>query len=147
MGFGSSESTIGPELGFGHVVGDRWDEPVLLLKVAWGGKSVGVDFRPPTAGGEVGHCYRDLFAEVRRVMGSLEELFPGLEHDGVEALRHRLAPGLERPREPGAQRRVRGEPLVLHPRRAARAGYRNLPFVIAETGMAVTRRPTLAPCP
>jgi alpha-galactosidase len=32
------------------VVGDHFDEPVLLVKVAWGGKSLAVDFRPPSAG-------------------------------------------------------------------------------------------------
>ena len=45
-GFGARGSTIGPELGFGHVVGDAFDEPVLLIKTAWGGKSLQKDFRP-----------------------------------------------------------------------------------------------------
>lgn len=136
VGFGSSESTIGPELGFGHVVGDRWDEPVLLLKVAWGGKSVGVDFRPPTAGGEVGHCYRDLFAEVRRVMGSLEELFPGLEHDGVELCGIGWHQGWN-DRVNQALNDAYEENLSCFIRDARRElGHRNLPFVIAETGMS-----------
>ena len=38
-GFGGAEDQIGPELGFGTVVGDHFDEPVLLIKIAWGGKS------------------------------------------------------------------------------------------------------------
>ena len=42
-GYGSS-SHIGPELQFGHVVGDSFDEPVLLIKTAWGGKSLFKDF-------------------------------------------------------------------------------------------------------
>jgi hypothetical protein len=50
VGFGAREDTIGPELGFGWVVGDALDEPVLLIKCAWGGKSLAVDFRPPSAG-------------------------------------------------------------------------------------------------
>ena len=29
---------IGPELGFGWVVGDAFEEPVLLIKLAWGEK-------------------------------------------------------------------------------------------------------------
>lgn len=32
--------TIGPELGFGWVMGDALDAPVLLMKCAWGGKSL-----------------------------------------------------------------------------------------------------------
>ncbi|MHC5058577.1 MAG: sialate O-acetylesterase [Planctomycetota bacterium] len=38
---------IGPELQFGHVIGDYIDEPVFLIKTAWGGKSLYKDFRPP----------------------------------------------------------------------------------------------------
>ena len=41
--------TLGPELGFGYVVGDHYDEQVLLIKAAWGGKSVKQNFRPPSA--------------------------------------------------------------------------------------------------
>ena len=48
-GFGSP-NRIGPELQFGFSMGDRLDEPVLLIKTAWGGKSLFRDFRPPSAG-------------------------------------------------------------------------------------------------
>ena len=47
-GYGAREGLIGPELGFGTVVGDAFDEPVLLIKLAWGGKSLAKDFRPPS---------------------------------------------------------------------------------------------------
>ncbi|MHC4544526.1 MAG: sialate O-acetylesterase [Planctomycetota bacterium] len=56
-GYGGS-SHIGPELQFGHVVGDYYDEPVLLIKTAWGGKSLFKDFRPPSSGGTVGQFYK-----------------------------------------------------------------------------------------
>ena len=32
-------------------------QPVLLLKTAWGGKSLDVDFRPPSSGGTVGETH------------------------------------------------------------------------------------------
>ncbi len=48
-GFGSPGRT-GPEYAFGHVVGEHHDEPVLLIKTAWGGKSIARDFRSPSAG-------------------------------------------------------------------------------------------------
>ena len=41
--------TIGPELGIGYVLGDHYDRQVLLIKAAWGGKSVKRNFRPPSA--------------------------------------------------------------------------------------------------
>ena len=40
---------IGPELGIGHVLGNHFEEPVLLIKAAWGGRAVKYSFRPPGA--------------------------------------------------------------------------------------------------
>ena len=48
VGYGSP-GKIGPELEFGNTMGDEWTEPVLLIKTAWGGKSIGRDFRPPSS--------------------------------------------------------------------------------------------------
>jgi hypothetical protein len=41
---------IGPEFTFGLTMDAALDEPVLLIKTAWGGKSLYYDFRPPSAG-------------------------------------------------------------------------------------------------
>jgi len=49
IGFGSP-GRIGPELEFGNTVGDHFDEQVLIIKTAWGGRSIGQDFRPPSSG-------------------------------------------------------------------------------------------------
>lgn len=38
---------IGPEVGFGHVIGEYEDEPVLVLKTSQGNRSLGWDFLPP----------------------------------------------------------------------------------------------------
>jgi alpha-galactosidase len=95
-GFGArAGETIGPELGFGWVVGDALDEPVLLIKCAWGGKSLAVDFRPPSAGkppyslGEktdaaiaadpsiLGKYYRETLALTKSALANLKNLVPG----------------------------------------------------------------------
>jgi alpha-galactosidase len=49
VGFGS-RNCIGPELEFGNTIGDHFKEQVLIIKTAWGGKSIGRDFRPPSSG-------------------------------------------------------------------------------------------------
>ncbi len=41
---------IGPELTFGLTMDAAFREPVLIIKAAWGGKSLHTDFRPPSAG-------------------------------------------------------------------------------------------------
>ena len=45
-----SGDKIGPEFTFGLVMDAAFDEPVLMIKAAWGGKSLHTDFRPPSAG-------------------------------------------------------------------------------------------------
>jgi alpha-galactosidase len=41
---------IGPEFTFGIAMEEAYDGPVLIIKTAWGGKSLHTDFRPPSAG-------------------------------------------------------------------------------------------------
>ena len=70
-GYGG-RSHIGPELQFGHVIGDGVADPVLLIKTAWGGKSLHVDFRPPGASGETGVFYTQMIAEIRQGLVELK---------------------------------------------------------------------------
>jgi len=95
VGYGARNDRIGPELGFGWVVGDASDQPVLLVKCAWGGKSLAVDFRPPSAGkipyalGKkpqeeieknpelVGRYYRETLALVKAALADVRNLVPG----------------------------------------------------------------------
>ena len=49
IGYGSPGRT-GVELEFGTMMGDHFEEPVLLIKAAWGGHSLYKLFRSPSAG-------------------------------------------------------------------------------------------------
>lgn len=75
---------FGAELQFGHVVGDRFQEQVLLIKTAWGGKSLYKDFRPPSSGGETGPYYTKMIAEVREALDKLKTDFPAYQDQGFE---------------------------------------------------------------
>ncbi len=68
---------FGPELAFGAVLGDAIDDPVLLVKTAWGGKSLYADFRPPSSGGEVGPYYRRMIDDIRTAIARAKEEIPG----------------------------------------------------------------------
>jgi hypothetical protein len=64
VGCGAGDNNIGPELGFGHVVGEYHEEPVLLLKASQGNRSLAWDFLPPgseryEADGKVYAGYKD----------------------------------------------------------------------------------------
>jgi alpha-galactosidase len=104
VGFGSP-GCIGPELQFGWTIGDRLDEPVLLIKISWGGRSLWRDFRPPSASlppdsalaamlaeaqkkkpettlddirKPFGQSYREMLAEVNDVLADPSAHFPAL---------------------------------------------------------------------
>jgi alpha-galactosidase len=110
VGFGSP-GCIGPELGFGTVIGDRQGGQVLLIKAAWGGKSLYRDFRPPAAGlppqavldqmlaelrqrqpdarpedvqKTFGASYRAMLAEVNDTLSNLKGHFPDYAGQGWE---------------------------------------------------------------
>ena len=57
---------------------------VLLIKTAWGGKSLYKDFRPPSSGGEVGPYYTKMIAEVREALANLKTDFPAYDGQGYE---------------------------------------------------------------
>jgi hypothetical protein len=75
---------FGPELQFGHVVGDHFPNQVLLIKTAWGGKSLFRDFRPPSSGGQVGPYYTKMIAEVRGALADLRKDFPAYDGGGYD---------------------------------------------------------------
>src|SRR3984957_1343537 len=75
---------FGPELQFGHVMGDYCGGQVLLIKTAWGGKSLYKDFRPPSSGGEVGPYYTLMIADIRKALENLKKDFPTYNGQGYE---------------------------------------------------------------
>ena len=82
------QNHFGPELQFGHVVGGYFDEPVLLIKTAWGGKSLKVDFRSPSAvnnrGGEIGPYYQKMIQQVKDGLANARTEFPEFENATFE---------------------------------------------------------------
>jgi len=86
VGMGAGKDRIGPELGFGIGMGDALEEPVLLIKTAWGGKDLYCDFRPPGAGKppyeipgkprETGVFYRRMVEETHQCLDRLDAHFP-----------------------------------------------------------------------
>ncbi len=110
VGYHKSQS-IGPELGFGLVVGDHYEEQVLIIKTAWGGRSLYRDFRSPSAGlpkadvlekmldgaqkgkpkttmdeikKSFGATYREMCDEVNGTLADIKKHFPGYAGQGYE---------------------------------------------------------------
>ena len=49
-GYGARPTAFGPEYAFGIMLEKQLAQPILIIKTAWGGKSLHYDFRPPSAG-------------------------------------------------------------------------------------------------
>ncbi len=100
---------IGPEFTFGIAMDEAFAEPVLIIKTAWGGKSLNTDFRPPSAGPYVfndsqlatfkkqgknvdeikaakakqtGHYYRLMIQHVKAVLADIKRVCP--EYDSKQ---------------------------------------------------------------
>ncbi len=79
-GFGARNDTIGPEFMFGITMDKLHEGPVLLIKTAWGGKSLHTDFRPPSASPEgAGTYYRRMIAHVERVLADPQKVVPSYD--------------------------------------------------------------------
>jgi hypothetical protein len=103
---------IGPEFTFGIYIHKLTNEPILIIKTAWGGKSLNTDFRPPSAGPyefseeqldsfskrgtdidqakaekaeATGRYYRLMMEHVQHVLGDIERVCPVYdEEEGYE---------------------------------------------------------------
>lgn len=86
----SNGKSIGPELGFGHVLGTFHDEQVLLIKTAQGNRSLGFDFRPPSSGRTdpdnafESAEYRLMVEGVRRTLDNIDKVVPGYQGQGYQ---------------------------------------------------------------
>jgi alpha-galactosidase len=84
--------TIGPELGFGSVMGTFYDEQVLLIKTAIGNRSLNWDFRPPSSGKTdregaaqwEGLEYRLMVEGVHKSLEQIDKIVPGYAGQGYE---------------------------------------------------------------
>jgi hypothetical protein len=93
-GFAANDR-FGPELGFGWVMGDaaaapikpaEQEHPVYIIKAAWGGRSLAVDFRPPASGEGnypsikphvYGWEYREMMATIEDGLNQIATVVPG----------------------------------------------------------------------
>jgi hypothetical protein len=89
---------VGPELGFGHVMGAHLDNPILLMKLGYGGATLYNDFLSPSSGASVdpssgsnlctrqsfspgntmtGSCYQEILNQVNNLTGNIAGYMDG----------------------------------------------------------------------
>ena len=86
--FGFRSGNFGPELKFGHMIGDHLDNEVVIIKSAIGGTRLHSDWRPPSAvaqrGGQVGPLYLDMIRRVHNLLKDPKAFYPDYEGQGFE---------------------------------------------------------------
>lgn len=148
VGYGANENTIGPELQFGQVVGDHYDSDVLIIKTAWGGKSLAVDFFPPGAAGasgyknrpitpgDTGYYYVQMISIVNEVLGHLEDHVPSYKGQGYEIMGFGWHQGWNDRINQEANDAYRENMIQFIKDVRKDLGVPKLPFVMATTGMS-----------
>lgn len=142
VGFGAYE-WIGPEFGFGHVLGKMGPDPMLIIKTSWGGKSLGFDFRPPSSGKshfegnpkDEGKYYREMIRIVKDVTTNLGTYFPELAGRKIEFAGFGWHQGWNDSCDPKMVAEYDRNMAHLIKDVRKDLGVPNLPFVIADTGM------------
>ena len=126
---GVAGGRIGPEIGFGHAVGNHLDEPVLILKSSQGNRSLSWDFLTPGSKrfeykGKIyagykesplswdkgttpepinwyaGKQYDDCFGAAHEVLKNFDKEFPHWKGSGYEIEGLRLVAGRQGPLRP-----------------------------------------------
>lgn len=93
-GYGATQDHIGPEYGFGFTVGDQFEDPVLLIKSSWGGRSLFhnflspsvEDYSKPEKDGDKGFHYAEVLRHVKEITGNLKKYFPDYDGKGFEII-------------------------------------------------------------
>ena len=145
-GYGASSGTIGPELQFGHAMGDSHGENVLIIKTAWGGKSLRTDFRPPSSGwskdapitaGDEGYYYQEMLDAVVDAMANISTNFPAASNlaDGYEIAGFAWHQGWNDRVSPTFAAEYEANMVNFITDVRSSLGVPDLPFVIATTGM------------
>jgi len=142
-GYGSSEGYIGPEYGFGFAVGDYYEDPVLLIKSAWGGRSLHTNFLSPSskeypapkADGDTGFQYAEVIRHVKEITGDLKRYYPHYTGKGFEIVGFGWHQGwndrIDQKAVDAYEKNM--ENFIRDIRKDL--GREKLPFVIANTGM------------
>jgi hypothetical protein len=152
---GANSAWFGPEYAFGQVIGNYYggnplfpnepppapEQPVLIIKAAWGGHTLVGNFRPPSAvarvpGTQIGASYQEIFNSAREVLLNLDTEFPEWAGKGYQIVGFAWHQGTsdKAPTTVADEYKFNLPDLISDVR--AEFGNPQLPFVIATTGMS-----------
>ena len=141
--FGGGENLIGPEYGFGWVVGDYYQDPVLIIKCSWGGRSLKHNFLPPSIenypkpqkDGDKGFQYAEILRHVKTITDDLKKYYPKYNGKGFEVVGFGWHQGWNDSIDQNAVDVYERNLVALIKDLRKDLGIKNLPVVVANTGM------------
>ena len=153
IGYGAEGRRVGPEYGFGFVVGDYYEDPVVLIKCAWGGRSLYHHFLPPSTAayppprkdGDAGFQYAETVRTIKEITGHLKKYFPSYDGQGYAIVGFGWHQGWNDRINPAAVDAYERNMTCFIKDMRKDLGIRDLPFVIANTGMGGWSIPQDAP--
>ena len=142
--FGAQANHIGPEYGFGWVVGEYFKDPVLIIKCSWGGRSLKHNFLPPSVedypkpqkDGDKGFQYAEVIRHVKEVTGNLKKYVPGYKGQGYEIVGFGWHQGWNDRIDQSAVDAYEHNLTALIKDLRKDLGVKDMPFVSANTGMS-----------
>lgn len=146
VGYGAGPDCIGPEFGFSMALERLYkDQPVLIIKSCWGGKSLFSDYCSPTAAarrdGRIGPYYIQMMNQVHQVLANLDREFPELAGKGHQIAGFGWHQGYNDMLSPKADAAYEENMATFIRDIRAEFGRPKLPFSIGSTGqggMSVT---------
>jgi hypothetical protein len=85
VGYGAPNEGFGPEFNFGHVVGNHFDEQVLIIKTSWGGRALARGFLPHSS-----MLSDDEYAKLAAAQNAENEAWNKAEPEKIEAYNQRV---------------------------------------------------------
>ena len=85
VGYGSPREGFGPEFNFGHVMGNHYDEQVLIIKTSWGGRALARGFLPPSS-----MLSDDEYAKLAKAQNTKNKAWNDAEPAKIEAYNKRI---------------------------------------------------------
>jgi hypothetical protein len=93
-GFGNTPNSFGPDVEFGHVMGDSLKEldnkrdtdnnKIVIVKAAWDKRTLAKDFRPPSAEGLTGFQYLRILSSVKQTISNMGEILGDKSFDRAD---------------------------------------------------------------
>lgn len=85
VGYGAPRDGFGPEFNFGHVMGDYYDDQVLIIKTSWGGRALARGFLPPSS-----ILSDEEYAELAKAQNAENRAWNEAEPSRIEAANKRI---------------------------------------------------------